>query len=551
MTEAVNMIRTVRSEAWRASLAGLLPVALLGLAYALLDMGWRDAVKAAAVYGGGLIALRVLLASTMAWRLRTAQAWSLLFVFDLGIKGFLVAFYQTEPDAVLVIEAISNTSSAEASEFTRQYLPQLTRYAAIAGGLALAMCTAVAWSRSTPKSGRGAGTMLVVLACLFAVLHLNPTFRRSNPLFYWPRQVAVFEQYQQRLTQLDDKRRVAERQLPDWAPAYGGPARHTLALVLGESTSRWNWSLYGYPRRTTPELEREAGELLEFQDVISATSGTVSSFRQMLTPRQLDRPLDDESAPSVLLLAKAAGYRVWWISNQHDRYINPRFAAEADVVEIVNTGGARGDRSLDEAVVPAWQRALADPHPRKLIVVHLLGAHPHYELRSPDHFKRFSGVEDPVENALESAGRSAWVRHQRDSYDNAMLYQDHVLAQLLRSFRADLGPESGSFLYTSDHAQEVGHTRDFAGHAPTEAGYVVPLLLWNSPGARFHAAQDLTSRPFQSDVLDWTLLSLMHVHTRRDQPELVLVGARFRPRPRSIEGRPYSSGYAQARLAPG
>ena len=149
------------------------------------------------------------------------------------------------------------------------------------------------------------------------------------------------------------------------------------------------------------------------RDVIAATSGTVSSFRYMLTPLALDEPLDDEAAPSVLMLARAAGYKVFWISNQHDRYINPRFAEEADVQKLLNVGGKRGDRRLDEALIPEWQAALRDPAPRKLIIAHLLGAHPHYELRYPKAYSHYVGVQDEVSRKLADQGRMPWIRVQR------------------------------------------------------------------------------------------------------------------------------------------
>ncbi len=85
--------------------------------------------------------------------------------------------------------------------------------------------------------------------------------------------------------------------------------------------------------------------------------------------------------------------------------------------------------------------ALRDPAPRKLVVVHLMGAHPHYRVRHPDGANPFAGIDDAFER-----GRGAWM-------------------------------------YLSDHGQEVGHELDRAGHsATTAAGYRIPALLWRSEG---------------------------------------------------------------------
>ncbi|WP_051101870.1 phosphoethanolamine transferase [Solimonas variicoloris] len=508
--------------------------AVLG-AYLLLDAGWREAAKAALVFllgGYPLLRLAHPVAQRIGYRL-----WCAAFAVDLALKGFLIALYQTKPDTVLVLDAIGNTSVDESLEFFNQYGLLIAQFL-LAG---LLLFAALLYLRADGERLRHARARWAVgLLVIFVGLHANPTFRRANPLLFWPNQLTQYQRFQDKIEQIDEKRLLAERKLPEWQPTYVGPARNTVVLVIGESTNRWNWQLYGYPRATTPQLLRETADAVVFQDVISGASGTVASFRLMLTPAEVDRPLDDEAEPSVLLLAKAAGYKTYWISNQHDRYINPRFAAEADVVRIVNSGGSRGDRKLDEGVLPPWEEALRDDAPRKLIVVHLLGAHPHYEMRSPPEYKRFSGIDDPVIEQMRKDERSTWVRLQRNSYDNAMLYQDAVIARLLRSFKADDDSGSGAFLYTSDHAQEVGHTRDFAGHTLSEPGVTVPFFVWLSKAPDARTDAQLEGRPFQTDLLDWTVLDLARIRTRFDVPHLALLGEQFRPQTRFVGDLPYT-----------
>jgi heptose-I-phosphate ethanolaminephosphotransferase len=504
-------------------------------AYGALDIGWRDSAKAALVFAMGAFPLCQLLqgrTQRIAYR-----GWAAVFAFDLAIKAFLIEVYQTKPDAVLVIDAIGNTTREESIEFVAQYAHLLLQYLAAA----LLLLVLLLWLRpDVPTRSRGRVRWAVAVLVVFVGLHANPTFRRTNPALFWPTQLQDYRQFSAKIAQLGDKRRIAERKLPQWAPTYVGPPQHTVAVVLGESTNRWNWQLYGYSRPTTPQLMREAKDALLFRDVISGASGTIASFRLMLTPAELDNHLDDEAEPSVVMLAKAAGYKTFWISNQHDRFINPRFADEADVIHLVNTGGSRGDRKLDEDVLPYWNEALRDPAPRKMIFVHLLGAHPHYEMRSPPAFHRFSGSDDAVIAQMRKDGRSPWVRMLRNEYDNAMLYQDTVIARLLSSFKVDVGAQSGAFLYTSDHAQEVGHTRNFAGHSFSEAGMTVPLFVWLSPKPDAATAVALEHRPFQTDVLDWALLDLADIETRFDRPQLDLFSKRFVPQTRLIDNLPYT-----------
>jgi heptose-I-phosphate ethanolaminephosphotransferase len=61
----------------------------------------------------------------------------------------------------------------------------------------------------------------------------------------------------------------------------GQPA--TLVLVIGESTNRQRMSLYGYSRKTTPNLDAMQDELLTFTNVISPRPYTIEALEQALT----------------------------------------------------------------------------------------------------------------------------------------------------------------------------------------------------------------------------------------------------------------------------
>lgn len=529
------------------ALSGSLVVAS---AYGLMQMGWRSGLEAALVYCIGAQLLTSLSRDNGRSRW-LAQAWNLAFVVDLGVKAFLFAVYKSPPDSALVIEGISNTNGSESTEFLLNYWQLLGTFTL--QGLALAVLLILATHASKPRR-HVTPLRVLLLVGLFGLLHLDPAVRRANPFVFWSVQAATIEEFRANVETLREKRDIALASLIDWQPRFIGPAQHTVGLVIGESTNRWNWQLYGYERPTTPELARQEDQLLVFRDVISAASSTVSSFRYMLTSRALQDPAEDEARPSVLLLARAAGYKVFWITNQHDLYIKTRFAEEADVVQQLNvpTPGVPSleRRSLDERVLPGWREALADPAPRKLIVVHLMGAHAHYDLRSPDDMRPFETTEDLVDQQLAEQGRPEWVRLKRDQYDEAMLYQDRVISRLLDDFRRAVSGTSGAWLYTSDHGQEVGHTRDFTGHSPDEPGQVVPLLVWDTQGITPERKHRLEWRPFQTDALDWTLLDLLQIRTARDQPGDWLLQNTFLPRERTLQdGTAYvpSPGTLQAR----
>ncbi len=490
--------------------AGFAAIANLGLGGMALLLPWRRVLAGAALLLNGLV-------------LATA-----------AIEGFLFWLYGMTPKHIAVADAILGSNPEEAGEFLATYGLHMLLVAALPAALVLVLAWLERrWHRPAgdpAAAGRAARWAGAGLALLFGALHLNPTMAKENPLVYWP--VYVDDYLDQRALMEDIRRKVARdlaRAGQDRA-SYAGPPEQTVVLVLGESVNRSNWSLYGYPRATTPELERRRKDLLVFRNVNSADAATAQSLLKMLTPATAADPQAWRGQPNVLALARAAGYRVFWVSNQERADGSIQTLAEhAHEQVFVNSGRGREARSLDERMLPPLERILARPEPKKLVVVHMQGAHLRYDLRYPQAFDRFTRTEDGVDAALRQAGRPFWIVKARDQYDNAMLYGDHVIASIL-----DLAQRQGqrptSLLYVSDHGQEVGHNRDFAGHSATDAsGYQVPLLVWSNRADKM-ARMDrdaLEGRAYRTDVLDHTLYGLLDIRARGYRAQDDLLSAEF------------------------
>lgn len=474
-----------------------------------------------------LAALALPLVLWVAWPLRSqllhrvrgllVGVLALGFVLDGSLRHYLWERYQAAPDSSMVLGALANAHADESWQYLLSHWPDvLMRLApALLGALAVAWAVqhaarrplgALAWR--PPR--RAAMATVALLLLVSGVAHASKPWRRLHPALFWPQWVESAQQlragWAAQLQAREHTLAQARALAPE--PAFDGPA--TVMLVVGESINRDNLGLYGYPRDTTPRLDAErrrlGDALLVLNPAWSVEASTLPSLQRLFR----FGAADGGDAPHLLALARAAGYKVWWIGNQDDMALRALHAGLADAHEIVNRRPGRSGATLDGELLDEVHAALADPAPRKLLVVHLIGAHPHYGLRRPAGAHPFEADGDAVDQALARAGRSAWTREARQDYDAALRYHDGVLADLLQALREGDAPgERSAWMYLSDHGQEVGHELDRAGHsATTEAGYRIPALIWRDEAL---ADAALAARPFRADWAAWTVAGLLGV----------------------------------------
>ena len=269
----------------------------------------------------------------------------------------------------------------------------------------------------------------------------------------------------------------------DEGPAQDGqPEGQTIVVVIGESSRYDRWSLNGYARKTNPLLELEAN-LVSMRDLITAVSATRLSVPVIVSRKPATQSLNAGFAEKSLLTAfREAGYKTWWLSNQvsFGKFDTPVsvLAKEANIVEFLNPGGFSDRSNLDDALLAPLQRALADPAPFKLVVLHSMGSHWNYANRYPKQFDAWKpslfGVDNPVYTDLD-------IKPQlNNSYDNAILYTDWFLAQVIKQLKTAAQPTA--LAYVADHGQTLydGSCRvAFHGHN-SQYEFHVPALFWYS-----------------------------------------------------------------------
>ena len=303
-------------------------------------------------------------------------------------------------------------------------------------------------------------------------------------------------------------------------------------MVIGESSRYDRWSVNGYGRDTNPLLKQEAN-LITLPDVITAVSATRLSVPVIISRKPAMQSLKEGfSEKSFLTAYKEAGFKTWWLSNQisFGQFDTPVsvFAKEANVIQFMNLGGFTNRSNFDQILLEPLRHAIADPAPKKLIVLHTLGNHWNYSQRHPQEFDKWRpslfGVDKPVYTDTKIKPEL------NNSYDNSILYTDWFLSQVIGQLKET--QQLGTMMYVADHGQTLYDgtcSLAFHGHN-TQYEFHVPALVWYSDEYRerypekikqlirhrkarlateniFHTLLDLGDIQYADEKLEWSFVN--------------------------------------------
>ena len=110
-----------------------------------------------------------------------------------------------------------------------------------------------------------------------------------------------------------------------------------------------------------------------------------------------------------------------------------------------------------------------------------------------------------------------------NTYDNALLYTDHMLAQTIAFLKKQGGKFDTAMIYVSDHGESLGENGLYLHGIPysiaPKVQTEVPMLMWFSPGYTASFALDLdclrqrATQPAAHDNLFHSVLGLLDVKT--------------------------------------
>lgn len=305
-------------------------------------------------------------------------------------------------------------------------------------------------------------------------------------------------------------------------------------IIIGESSSRDHFGLYGYYRQTTPLLNEIKDELYIYKNVIAPHTTTIQVLSKALTPGNYEsqRKITDGT---LMQLMNRAGFKTFWISNQkpYGTYesITSKLSKTASGRVFINSSSAKSSLAFDEELFEPFRNALIDTAFKKMIIIHLLGAHAEYEKRYPSEFGIFT--DKPQANYKNQDAYKII-----NDYDNAIAYNDYIIRHIIEETRKIA--VNAYVLYFSDHGEDVFVTKNMAFHSESEGTkpmYDIPFFIWLSDDYKKNISKNLvfdTGRKYMTDDLFYSIANISNVMFDEYDPARSIFDEEFKPRTRRI-----------------
>lgn len=232
-----------------------------------------------------------------------------------------------------------------------------------------------------------------------------------------------------------------ELQLQPSSKHFSAPS--TIIMVIGESASRHYMSSFRpFKLNTTPWLAEHKNDpdFVLFPHSYTSWGQTVPALERALTNKDQYDEKDFNSSTSIIDIAKKAGYKTYWFSNQTTIDI-----ADTPITLVGKTADVAKWTNQDikvkkyDGVLLNYLKEV-DPHENNFIVLHFMGSHEDTQNRYPQEFSKFGPGSNP-----------------EMSYYNSLYYTDQVLKQVHEYACANLNLQV--MYYFSDHGGVPNHRR--------------------------------------------------------------------------------------------
>ncbi len=286
-------------------------------------------------------------------------------------------------------------------------------------------------------------------------------------------------------------------------------------MVVGETARADRFSLNGYKKLTNPLLAKE--NIVSFSNVSSCGTSTgvsVPCMFSVLGREDYDKEKALHTENALELLFENQVQILWRDNNSDSKGVATRLKYENFKTPTLNP--VCDAECRDIGMLSGLDQYIAARKDQDiLIVLHQMGNHgPEYYRRYPAEFAQFKPM------CMTGELRDCSQEEIDNSYDNAILYTDYFLSEVIKFLKKYDGTHETAMLYVSDHGESLGekgfylHAAPYA-FAPKEQTHV-PAIIWMGQHFDYSTeqAKPFKDYPLSHDDVFCTLLVAFELQSK-------------------------------------
>jgi heptose-I-phosphate ethanolaminephosphotransferase len=417
------------------------------------------------------------------------------------------------------IHAILQTNIGESLAFLKVYVPVFWSFMTVF--LVIGIFFLLYKQVKIIKSYLSLKSFLLITVVLIVLVNLDT----SNQLLIPKLIKTSFVKYDQELKTF--KKELLKRKIDQTSFVANKESENEIhVVVIGESLNKKHMSLYGYQRKTTPQLDSLLADssILVFNNIFSSNTHTVPVLTKALTEANQFNQQPYYESKSIIDVLNKSGFDTHWLSNQvhYGVWDNPVSVLAESSKYLFNINSNLGTVTQtvfhDEKLLEKMQQILDEQTTNnKIIFIHLMGNHGAYEDRYPENFTKFKGE---VERTI--FGSHKYWSHNISTYDNSVFYNDWLINEMIKKMKNC--NKISSFIYFSDHGESV---LEYKGHDENQFKYDmihVPMIAWFSKEYKEKYTQKVSNLSkkvdyfFSNELLYDLIIGITDVQTTAYQP---------------------------------
>jgi dca len=241
---------------------------------------------------------------------------------------------------------------------------------------------------------------------------------------------------------------------PPWHIISAKPQYKNYVLIIGESARRDYMSTYGFHLPTTPFLDKTKGYINA--GYISSAPATYHSLLNTLHFNPKDKGKKDYSY-NIITLAKMAGIKTFWLSNQGSigKYdtLASRLGVAADFHYFTKKGGFTTNNADDMALLDELKTRFKEKtysNNVRLFVIHLMGSHRNFCQRLKEEEKKLEFINESLSCYVNTIlktdkfieGTVTLLKEQNEPY-SLIYFSDHGLSHINKEDKKEVDLDFG------------------------------------------------------------------------------------------------------------